>query len=502
MKKNISLQISVQNLLAYIQPDMAGDLTSLAQMLSPFQERGLATAEQVAAITGLDYKRVAEKLAGLSIPGGGRPAAFHRAEVRLEAQRGRPKKLYILTDEGAQVVRAIFNCQTLCVPKAVDAVELTAAFAAMEVFARAVSEGLDAHVEEPLFIADSKSNVRVDVLIDVGQKRCLFEVEQRSNQGTLPRVVDKLARLQNLFVADVSKILCPQVRVLFNLPPEDTQTIWVWEEAMREVMDEINGPLAFELFAIRITDFLDSPSWDRLDSFQLIHPAKVNADVKSPRADHNMSGQPAVDTENIHARVDVMRVVMAARDRVYGEQLRNLQNHENHEKRVQSFFEIMRLIYYASHYMDSPVQKYAAVPTESLSLLKQYLHDAQNASLLSDLTAMLKWTAAHNTGIMALRNCLTTIIWDCFLLFHGFAQGGPLRVAVNFPDFNDNRSDIYTEVHILDDMAGATGSQNYHSQSPDEKALAWVLDTLISHPHALGIGEKPWLVQRGSRKRK
>ena len=185
--KKTTFQPTVQNLLTFVQPDQDARPSHYAQVMGPFQERGLATAKQIARMTGLDYKRAVEALVTLSQSSYDRPAALRSALVRLEGLRGPSEKLFLLTEEGAAMAQILFECPNLRAPQLVDMVELTAAYAIMEVYSQAKEAGYTAYVEQPLYFGNGKTNVRADVVIEVGDRLLIFEIEQASNQGTLPQ---------------------------------------------------------------------------------------------------------------------------------------------------------------------------------------------------------------------------------------------------------------------------------------------------------------------------
>lgn len=499
--KNKKLPPTSQQLLAHIQPDLAAEMSPLACLLEPFTVRGLASTEQVAHLSGIEYKRANEQLNTLCSSSFERPAALHTVAARLEGQTGRPTKIYLLTDEGAEVLQALYNCANLKAPRLEDAVELAAAFAAMEVYTKARLAGYPAQVEQPLYFGGGKNNVRADVVIDSGDRQIIFEIEQASNQGTLPRVVDKLARMHNFFLSQpAGGQIDRQVRILFNLPQNDTRTIPVWQQALRDVLSESGGELSFELHTRRLHEFLQQPDWQGLQGFDRLQAAATPPVTTQPAAQDDLL------SAHTGAQVDELRAVMRARQRVYLERLRQVQNQSDHALRVQSFFDIMVLIYSASHYRGSPVSQYGALPGESLEMLKSYLHDQQNARMLQDLQVIMSWVHTHNTGIMSMRNGFTTLIWEGFLFHHGFGRSGSLRVDVRLPDVGEPRSDIYVDVSIGREMLMMSQSIIHiglRDKKLEEIALAWVLEAMMHYPQMLGLGEKPWLAKRSkSRPRK
>jgi hypothetical protein len=56
------------------------------------------------------------------------------------------------------------------------------------------------------------------------------------------------------------------------------------------------------------------------------------------------------------------------------------------------------------------------------------------------------------------------------------------------------------DVTIDRDMLGVPRQPGYvglRDKKPEEIALAWVLESMILYPHMIGLGEKPWMAQRG-----
>lgn len=497
MKNNFQEQTNIENLFTFIQPDLAAGDSLYLQTLRPFSERGLATAEQVSLLTKIEYKRVAELLMELSRTTGNRMAALRSVSVRLEGQRGRPKKLYLLTDEGAAVLKEIGGHQHLSAPKMTDGIEFTAAFSAMEIYSIAFSQGYKVKIEEPLYISGTKKNVRADILINLDGVENIFEIEQQENQGTLPRLVDKLGRMHNLFVSQNDKKICTNVRILFNLPKEDTKTIQIWQRAIQEIKSEV-GELSFNLYAMLITDFLEKPVWRNLDKFKQIQS-------KSPTETHDQGVLvPGQEEQNkIPTKIDELRVAMRVRDSIYKKQLLNTKNSQNHSLRVEAFFEICKLTYKASHYNNSAVNLYAALPTDSLDFLNKYLHEDQNKSLLEDLNQRLNWIRKHNTSVMVLRSGIASLVWDGFLQYHGFGRGGPLVVGVVFPGFDEIESELFIDVRIrgeLEKLMTSRGDYRYfyrYTKSLEEESLAWILNAILYYPNFLGLGSKVLINQKG-----
>ena len=497
MKNKFQVQNCIENMLTFIQPDMCAGDSLYLQTMRPFSERGLATAEQVSLLTKIEYKRVAELLMELSKTTGNRMAALRSVSVRFEGQRGRPKKLYLLTDEGAAVLKEIGGYQHLSAPKMTDGIEFTAAFSAMEIYSIAISQGYKVKIEEPLYIGGTKKNVRADILINLDGIENIFEIEQQENQGTLPRLVDKLGRIHNLFVLQTDKKICTDVRILFNLPKEDYKTIQIWQRAIHEIKAVV-GELSFNLYAILITDFLEKPTWRNLETFEKIQ-SKPSAELH----EQNELIQGTEEQNKIPVIIDELRVAMRVRDSIYKKQLLNTKNSQNHLLRVEAFFEICRLTYNASHHHDSAVNYYAALPTESLDFLNNYLHENQNKTLLEDLNQRLSWIRKHNTSVMVLRSGISSMVWDGFLQYHGFGRGGPLIVGVVFPGFDEIESELFIDVRIRGELEKfMTSKGDYrtyyrYTKSLEEESLAWILNAILYYPNFLGLGSKALVSQKG-----
>jgi hypothetical protein len=280
------------------------------KVMEPFLTRGLATAEQVATLTRMDYKRVAELLNDLTIPSFDRPEALRVARVMLDGKRGRPQKLYLLTEDGAAVLRQLFEVSRLNAPALHDPVELNAAFAIMEVYTAAIKDGLPASVEKVFPFGEDRANIRADVFVQPSNASgIIFEVEQATNQGTLPRLLDKLRRLGDFFLTSPQNI-AHDVRVLFNLPQHDHKTIAVWQEAL-SLLDK-TGQLPFQLYWMPVLHFLENPAWTSVKGFQKLHAQSNRLAVYAPLS-------PALNTPSKHldaGQMESLLTVIQARQQM------------------------------------------------------------------------------------------------------------------------------------------------------------------------------------------
>ncbi|HNB50466.1 MAG TPA: hypothetical protein PK530_00905 [Anaerolineales bacterium] len=468
----------LDTLITYLQPDTSAPMTMRMKVMEPFLVRGLATAEQIASLSGVDYKRVGETLNTLTEASFDRPKALRTAQVILEGKRGRPQKLYILTPEGAAVLRPLFSVSRLKAPAVQDPVELNAAFATLEVYTAAMEAGLTATVEKVFPFGEGRTNLRIDVFVQPPNLLGIpFELEQQVNQGTMPRLLDKLRRMEAFFrKSEVS--MSREVRVLFNLPQGDRNTLPTWREALRLVSQEKDLP--FQLYWMPIVRFLESPQWTSVTGFQLLEP---KAFIPPGNAYAEMS--QASEVLSLPQMKGLLQV-MQARAMQKSQDFEALYGGE-HEERVCTFFSLIGTIYKASYHREHLNQVYSTPPVESMELLKEYLHEPQNRNLLSEMRLAMDWLNRR----VSMANYLMAahrVLWDVFMRFHGLGDTG-LKFRIELPGYSQGPDDLEVKVSLGPHMSFWVHRK--YSHSPEE-ALAWILEALLKYPYDLGLAEFPW----------
>ena len=481
---------AIQQLMAYIQPH-EDEETNLFKVLACFAERGTATTQQVVKLSGLNYKTAAPLLQDLAQASYDRPAALNVCKVALEGQTGRPLNQFSLTSEGAAVARTLLGKPDIHAPLPKDFVESVAVHAMMEVYTQAVAAGLKSNIEKVLPFGQGGSNVRADVYIQPpsGQP-ILIEIEQHAERENLPRIVDKLERLQRFYVSPQGKQVSNQVRVLFNLPEKDSRTLPTWGEALALVAQEHGGMLAFELHYQPVLAFLASPDWKGLAGFRPLQPAAL---PHTPAAAQTPAQAPRPKQQSAAGLLE-LSVVTKTRALLQKEKLARLESADDQCQRVQYFLDNMYWIYQASHYPGSPTVKYAGVPYASIDTLHSYLHAHQNRGLLDTLRPAMRWLRSHSNGITSYRNAAARIAWE-FLGYHGIGRGGALLMNVVAPVNDSQRSEIYFEVRITNPdlmLRRRTGFTGLYTKEPEEIALQWVLDALFLYAQELGLDNDPW----------
>ena len=486
------MTLDLSRLIAQLRPVETAQSNQL-KALRCLAARGVITTEQAASLTGLSYDATYQALNKLSRSQGGVGPALSVASAALEGERGKPRKVYFLSDVGAALLREIDGEVDLCIPKLEEHTEIAAAVMMMDIYVAASQSQLEAQVEKVIPFGPDGSFIRVDVFVTLPNgKSALFECEQTAAAWSKARIQDKLRRLLRFYQSDASQQVERAIRVIFNIHPQDTQTLAIWQEQLALLEKEYGKPLPFELYWLRISDFLKNPEWSAVTGFQRLaaEPLPVPAaEPDTPQMTEMVKSLP----EPIQGSLSSLNELGLVLNLLYQDQLAAFQAYQaaqNPRQRSHRFFALMLFIYKASHYRHSPTLDYATLPVESLYLLRRYLHAHQNAALLSKIKQGLANAAKNADGVTRYRNAMTQFIWNVFLRWHGFARGGPLRVKVEPPGFETGRSDFYVEVHVSNpdmfDHPYVFRSGTYEME-PEEQALAWVLEAMVNYPTELGL---------------
>lgn len=471
----------IERLAAVLQPEL-GQETNLVKALRCFSVRGAATRKQVETLSGLTEKETRAALDRLLKPGSNASPALRTAQVLLENQMGRPRSLYLLTDDGLAAWERLGYRSSAGAPQLKDQVELSHALAEMEIHTLAIRYRLAAEIEKVLPFGESSTYIRVDVLVDTGgKKKLIYEVEQTAPRSALPRIVDKLTRLQQFFSSPQGKDIDRQIRILFNIANRDMETLAIWQEALEMVSTEQNGNLSFELYFQHLLPFLEQPIWKNLNGFTRMEAAELA--VKD-----NVGVGETQEPDPDPLTLGDMSIIMRAMRKVYQSRIKALKNAEDHRERCIQFFNLIMDIYEIDHYYNSPVMLYAAKADYSLFMLHTYLHSPQNEALLKSLKTSLAQAQGNRNRVTMYRDAMTSMLWS-FLGYHGFARGGPLRVVFQAPDFDGMNSDYSVYVVVGHSMYP---DDSYHKHPIGGKsrlalALTWVLEALYFHSKELGI---------------
>lgn len=472
---------------------------NLRQALTCFAPRGLATQDQVEQLSGLTTKQVRGALDEMIKGFYGNVPLLRSETVHLQGRRGRPQVVYILTPDGAAVLSNLQPDETIFAPKVEDPVELAHALMEMEVFVLARQAGIIGSVEQVLRFEGNHS-IRADVLIQGGEgSQVIFEMEQSARPGDVPRILNKLKQYVLFFHSPGNQKFHSDIRILFNLPSEDTMTIKRWALILAELQKQ-EDKLPFRLFWQPVLAFLQSPEWAGLESFEEISCIpSLNAD-QSGQEEAPSSLQPgleshlAVTTELLPpllqtyqpADLPTLNLILQSLAADNSGSHRNLVFPDSGRG---EFFDLVRTIYQVSHYADGPVQKQSALPILSIWLMYRYLNMHQNQVLLQAvLRGREEVRKSLNRGINLFRDAYTRLCWT-FLRYHGFGRGGPLEVSVRVPTLSGDQSEIWVDVNISDSkmVIGRDGLLIEGDLVITELALSWMLSAIWLYGEELGL---------------
>ncbi len=475
------------------------------QALSCFQARGLATQDQIEKLTPLTEKQARQALNEMRHAPAGLPALLETRQASLQGQRGRPQQLHLLTVDGHAVCRALNGEAHRSTTQLADPVELAHAFIEMEIFTLASISKLGCEIEQVLPYQE-RANIRADVVVDLpSEKRAIFEVEQvaRINDGV--RIADKLERMRAFFLSDAANGIDRNIRVLFNLPANDSRSLEVWQSVQASLIEQL-GPLPFQLHWQPVLDFLKGPAWETLEGFAPLAPAvpadkkggaSLEGDMMVPTGQGAQISADLIEKALLPAFVKEVPANLKTIDLVFGALAKSLQGWFAEQTNAQagrgSFFLLMRSIYEASHYPNGPVMEYAALPVLSLVLLHRYLHMHQNERLLEIVQRSLgEVHRSQAKGINLFRDAFTRMTWE-FLRYHGLGRGGPLSVLVVVPGFDSERSEIFLDVSIRSRelIIDEYGVYIDGDTAKAETALAWVIEALWTYSTELEINGRP-----------
>ena len=98
--------------------------------------------------------------------------------------------------------------------------------------------------------------------------------------------------------------------MLFNLSQNDQQTILVWQQAQRDVLNESGGALSFQFYGQRLNEFLEHPDWEGLEGFERIEPAPARLTTPPQASPSQPAGKNLLLAVHGAKEVDEMRAVM------------------------------------------------------------------------------------------------------------------------------------------------------------------------------------------------
>lgn len=484
-------------------------------VLETCSHTGVASVRQLVTATPLSrdkLRSLLKRFGGLTVDDAILPCVS--LKVPRPGVRGRPSTLYKLGRVGAALLRANGHPNAHACGLN-DARTIAHARAVLDVRLAAEAAGLTVQTERELAYTTSDGErgvLRPDALVTLpGGIRIIFELEQVAMMSLLRRIVAILRRKVLFFQSEEASDVSSTVRVVINLPHgrDWDKTIAVWERAVAIVAEENGGKLPFEVVAMPLEMFLATPDWTELPNERrwepLFDPALVstftpalpdqNKDqtlvpTKKGQRSTTMTAQQEIlpdDLKRRSAQHDYL--IMGAFWQHLLEHGPSLMHTYDRPRPDHIFFDVMTVVYAASHPPDATPWEMSLHPHASLYLLRRYL------MMHKDLGRAISKAIARGGGSMRWSTPTIThrvqVIIDLFLRYHGFRSSGSLRASTIGPwERSDHRGDFGIRVHLdpemlMGDGDGVVPSRDEAKQAAD--ALAWVLRALLAYGEDLGL---------------
>jgi hypothetical protein len=483
------------------------------RLLEVFLPTGVADYGQMQRVTGLSRDQMDVLLERLAQLGGGsvvRPYAFG---VPRPGVRGRPAVVYGLGEAGAALLRAAGHREAAaCGYEEVR--EVAHARAVLDVRLAAEAAGLSVRTEAEL-VAGGKPGegghrpvLRPDNVVTLPNGvQALYEVEQEADLSLLRRVVESLRRKAAFFGAVGGGKVSRVVRVVYAVAPERLErTVGVWERGLGLVVEEVGGPLPFRLVGMTLGEFLERPDWSEPPDegrWRGIEPGSrgQGAGSRGQGGSGGAGGKEGALAVRGEVPAALLRRSPADDRRILAAYWQWLQERgpevaytEEHPRPDPVFFEVMGVIYAASHGEGQTVVRRAAYPYASVYLLGKYLE--MHPKLRGRLRRVLE------RGRETMRWNVTTILHRMqgvireFLRYHGYEVGRwLLAVPESSWERGEGPQDFGVRVRIHPEVLMGEGDGVVPGQEAvarAEEALAWVLWALFAYAEEIGLKAPPF----------
>lgn len=447
-------------------------------VLECFAATGLADLSQIMKHTSLTrdkVNRVLERLTSKDL------LKTYPRNLSRPDKGGKPSAIYQLTEEGATILK------TLGHPRAHasglnDDTTVLHRLAMTELHLAASKAGIEIRTDRPLPYNDTELRPDHQIMLPDGNV-LFFEIEQKASAAILRRIVESLQHKQDFFASRAHPNILPEVCMLLHLKrnKEWEKTLKVWERALDVVKENAKGKLHFHLYAIPLHEFLEKPDWE--NERELFWKEVLPPQPQTALAIAEPKGLSTLMQRT--ARED--RLVLRALWQDFAERI---QPSMGLPKADPEFFQIMQLIYSASHDEQQPLIDQAGTPHASLYLLRRYLEMKQLHKRL--------YTELHR-GERDTRWNITTILHrmqgvaNVFLTAHGWRAYGLLLVQASTNDMKTRETRVFDMLvqirnpQILmnrDDLVVPSTKEVHET----EEAISWVLYALFAYSEELGLG--------------
>jgi hypothetical protein len=337
------------------------------------------------------------------------------------------------------------------------------------------------------------------VLMEDG-RQAIFETEQVATLRLLKRITKSVQGKASFFRSEAAGAFSSTVRVLINLPygREWQKTVETWERATAIVADEYQGELGFHIVALPLQAFLDEPDWgeppDEKRWESLFDPARTA--TFAPPALAEQEQQEAQQPARRRLPKGLMRRTAADDRRVmlayYQHVLENgpeLAYTAATPRADPAFFDVMNVVYAASHPPDGTPWQEAEYPYASIYLLRKYLemHPRLKKALSK---GMARGGGRMTWNVTTILHRMQVVI-DTFLRYHGLRNSRSLEVVPTSSwDRKDGPRDFGVAVRMRPEVLMGEGDGIVPARDDvqaAEEGLAWVLWALFSYSDNLGI---------------
>lgn len=463
------------------------------RLLEIFSPVGVVNTQQLQRATGLSRDAVNRRIQEFTrLAGNG---ILQRVEQKIQhlQAKGHPPVVYRLGAQGVGLLKANGHPEAhLC--KLNETIAITHALATLDVRLAALDQHLSIVTERPIPYAETH-NIRPDNLITLSDRvTAIFETEQMASYPEFNRILESVKNKVAFFKTAAAEKISQQVRVLFNLKRGTAwdKTIGLWGRAVTEVAREHHGQFPFALYAMPLSEFLQRADWaDPLDTTRwenLLDPAQLsNFALDTPSAADSAAENklPSLPRELQQPSLRDSTLLM----RAYWQEFNSLAPHANEISQAHEFFDLMLVLYTASHHDLANPSSAAQTPRVSLFLLKKYLElhprlrDALNKAITRG-NSSVRW----NQGTILHR---MQLIANLFLQYHNLRPTRNFLVRPIMAEWNARETQNFNfRVALSPEMIIPPDEELIPSRDQvewAEIALEWVLLSLFEYADELGL---------------
>lgn len=447
-------------------------------VLECFAATGLTDLNQIMIHTDLTRDKVNRVLERLESKG---VIKTYPRNVKRPDKAGKPAAIYQLSADGASILKSLGHVHAHESHLNDDTATLHR-LAMTELHLAASKAGIEIRTDRNLPYNDTELRPDHQVTLPDGNI-LLFEIEQKASTAILRRIVESLQHKQDFFASRAHPRVLPEVRMVLHLKrnKEWEKTLKVWERALDVVKENAKGKLHFRLVAIPLREFLEKPDWETEREL-------FWKEVQPPQPQTALAVSEPKDLSTLLQRsAREEQLVLSA---LWQDFTERIQPGMKYPKADPEFFQLMQLIYTASHDEQLSHIDQAGTPHASLYLLRRYLEMKQlHKRIYSELHRGERDTRWNITTILHRMQGVA----NAFLNAHGWRSYGLLLVQSSANDTKTGVTRVFDvlvtirneQILISSDDLVVPSKQEVKAM---EEALSWVLYALFAYSEELGLG--------------